>query len=52
MYRAVLGGSPIPLEPARAKYVEILERAARAVAVQGTPVEIALQRALEELGDV
>lgn len=52
MYQALLGGVSRPLEPPAAEIAEILERAARAVAVQGTSVELALRRALEELADV
>ncbi|HLE03945.1 MAG TPA: extracellular solute-binding protein [Anaerolineales bacterium] len=52
MYQALLGGVPRPLDPPAPEIAEILERAARAVAVQGTSVEIALRRALEELADV
>ncbi|MGH2620849.1 MAG: sugar ABC transporter substrate-binding protein [Anaerolineales bacterium] len=52
MYQALLRGVSRPLEPQAAGIAEILERAARAVAVQGTSVEIALRRALEELADV
>ncbi len=52
MYQALLSGVARPLEPQATEIAEILERAARAVAVQGTPVEIALRRALEELADV
>jgi len=52
MYQALLGGVSRPLDPPAAEIAEILERAARAVAVQGTSVEIALRRALEELADV
>ena len=52
MHQALQSGIPRPLEPPAAEIAEILERAARAVAVQGTTVEIALRRALEELGDV
>ena len=52
MYQALLGGVPRPLDPPAVEIAEILERAARAVAVQGTSVEIALRRALEELADV
>ncbi len=52
MYQALLGGISRPLDPPAAEIAEILERAARAVAVQGTSVEIALRRALEELADV
>jgi hypothetical protein len=52
MYQALLGGVSRPLDPPAAEIAEILERAARAVAVQGTSVELALRRALEELADV
>ena len=52
MYQALLSGISRPLEPPAVETAEILERAARAVAVQGTSVEIALRRALEELADV
>jgi hypothetical protein len=36
----------------RPEYIEVLERAARAVSVLGTPVDIALQRAITELAAV
>ena len=52
MYQALLSGVSRPLEPSGAEVADILERAARAVAVQGTSVELALRRALEELADV
>jgi len=52
MYQALLSGISRPLEPPAVEIADILERAARAVAVQGTSVELALRRALEELADV
>ena len=52
MHSALLQGTALPTSILRAEYVELLERAARAVSVLGTPVEIALQRAIAELAAV
>ena len=50
--QALLGGTPRPLDAPEPQYVEILQRAARAVSIQGTAVDIALRKAIEELADV
>ena len=52
MHSALLDGIALPTLAPRAEYVEVLERAARAVSVLGTPVELALQRAINELAAV
>lgn len=52
MHQALLGGISRPLDPPEPRYVEILERAARAVSVQGTAIDVALRKAIEELADV
>jgi len=52
MHTALLQGTALPTSILRAEYIEVLERAARAVSVLGTPVEIALQRAIAELAAV
>ncbi|MFQ5921824.1 MAG: ABC transporter substrate-binding protein [Anaerolineales bacterium] len=52
MHSALLEGTALPTSSPRPEYVEVLERAARAVSVLGTPVELALQRAIAELAAV
>jgi ABC-type glycerol-3-phosphate transport system substrate-binding protein len=52
MRAAILGGTALPLWSPDPRYMEALERAARAVSVQGAEVETALRRAIDELGDV
>ncbi|MFQ5942136.1 MAG: ABC transporter substrate-binding protein [Anaerolineales bacterium] len=52
MHAALLEGTALPTSSPRPEYVEVLERAARAVSVLGTPVELALQRAIAELAAV
>jgi ABC-type glycerol-3-phosphate transport system substrate-binding protein len=52
MYEAILGGTALPLWSPDPIHLEILERAARAVSVQGATVDTALRRAIDELGDV
>lgn len=52
MLSALLEGTALPTSNPRPEYVEVLERAARAVSVLGTPVELALQRAIAELAAV
>lgn len=49
MHQSLLGGWSQPLWTVPQDQVEILERAARAVALQGADVETALRRAMEEL---
>ena len=49
MHSALLQGTALPTSDIRPEYIEVLERAARAVSVLGTPIEIALQRAITEL---
>lgn len=49
MHQALLGGWSLPLWTIPAEQVGILERAARAVSLQGADVETALRRAMEEL---
>ena len=49
MHAALLGGAPLPLWPEVEAYIEILERAARAVSLQGADPETAQRRAIEEL---
>jgi ABC-type glycerol-3-phosphate transport system substrate-binding protein len=52
MLSALLEGTALPTVGPRPEYVEVLERAARAVSVLGTPVDLALQRAIAELAKV
>ena len=52
MHAALLRGTALPTSSPRPEYVEVLERAARAVSVLGTPIELALQRAIAELAAV
>lgn len=52
MHSALLQGTALPTLDLRPEYIEVLERAARAVSVLGTPVELALQRAIAELAAV
>jgi len=52
MLSALLEGTALPTVYPRPEYVEVLERAARAVSVLGTPVDLALQRAIAELANV
>ena len=52
MHSALLQGTALPTSEPRPEYIEVLERAARAVSVLGTPVELALQRAIIELAAV
>ena len=52
MHAALLDGTALPMQEPRPEFVEVLERAARAVSVLGTPVELALQRAITELAAV
>ncbi len=52
MHSALLQGTALPTSNPRPEYMEVLERAARAVSVLGTPVELALQRAIAELAAV
>jgi ABC-type glycerol-3-phosphate transport system substrate-binding protein len=52
MHSALLQGTALPTSDLRPEYVEVLERAARAVSVLGTPVDLALQRAIAELAAV
>jgi ABC-type glycerol-3-phosphate transport system substrate-binding protein len=52
MHSALLEGTALPTSPPRPEFVEVLERAARAVSVLGTPVDLALQRAVVELAAV
>jgi ABC-type glycerol-3-phosphate transport system substrate-binding protein len=52
MHSALLQGTALPTSDIRPEYIEVLERAARAVSVLGTPVELALQRAIAELAAV
>ncbi len=52
MHSALLQGTALPTTVLRPEYIEVLERAARAVSVLGTPVDIALQRAITELAAV
>lgn len=49
MHEALLGGQPLPLWTAPEQQLAVLERAARAVSLQGADVETALRRAIEEL---
>ena len=49
MHAALLEGSALPTVPLQEEYLDLLERAVRAVSTQGTPVDLALQRALDEL---
>ncbi len=51
MHQALLGGSALPLWTVPEEQLGILERAARAVSLQGADVETALRRALEELAE-
>ena len=52
MHSALLQGTALPTSSPRLEYTEVLERAARAVSVLGTPIELALQRAIAELAAV
>ena len=52
MHSALLQGTALPTSNFRPEYIEVLERAARAVSVLGTPVDLALQRAIAELAAV
>lgn len=52
MHAALLSGMELPTEAVREEYVKILEFAARAVAVQGMAIDLALQRAQEQLAEV
>ena len=52
MHSALLEGTALPTSDPRPEYVEVLERAARAVSVLGTSVQLALQRATAELAAV
>ncbi len=52
MHSALLEGTALPTLDPRPEYVEVLQRAARAVSVLGTPVDLALQRAIAELAAV
>ncbi len=49
MQAALLSGSPLPLWPEAEAYTDTLERAARAVSLQGADPETAQRRAIEEL---
>lgn len=49
MNEALLGGAPRPLWAVPEDQLDLLERAARAVSLQGTDVETALRRAMDEL---
>ena len=49
MHAALLDGAPLPLWPEVQTYTETLERAARAVSLQGADPETAQRRAIEEL---
>lgn len=51
MDQSLLGGVALPLWTIPADQVDVLERAARAVSLQGTDVETALRRAIEELAE-
>ncbi len=52
MHSALMQGVALPTSNFRPEYIEVLERAARAVSVLGTPVDLALQRAIAELAAV